>query len=59
MSDAAWAPDGTSLLFARFTITETKLSSEIVMRDAASGADGLLVTQDGGPRLASMTTPSY
>ena len=61
VSDASpvWSPDGSTLLFTRFTLTETAITTQIVTRDVATGAERVLVTQDAGNRLASVVAPTY
>ena len=54
-----WSPDGSTLLFTRFKLTETALTTQIVTRDVATGAERVLVTQDAGNRLASVNSPAY
>ena len=56
---AVWSPDATRLLFARFAVTDEALTTQIVTLDLATGAERVLVTQDGGNRLASVMSPTY
>lgn len=54
----AWSPDGSTLAFTRFTLAEDRLTTQIVTRDVATGAERVLVTQDGRV-LDSVSAPAY
>ena len=53
-----WSPDGHTLAFTRFTLTEERLTTQIITRDLATGAERVLVTQDGRV-LDAVTAPVY
>jgi Tol biopolymer transport system component len=55
----AWSPDGSTLVFMRFTTSEDSLTTAIVTRDLATGAERALVTQKWDNRGSTVGAPTY
>ena len=58
-SSPTWSPDGSALVFTRFTASGDRLRSEIITRVLATGAENVVVRQEIGLRLASVSEPSW
>src|SRR4051812_13431582 len=58
-SSPAWSPDGAQLAFARITVRGDDITTAIVARDVATGAERSVVSQRLDARLTSVDDPAW
>jgi Tol biopolymer transport system component len=55
----SWSPDGTAVVFSRFTTARERYRSSILVRDASTGGERIVVTMKLFPRFESVGQPHW